>query len=106
MIKYSSFLYFNLYKYFHIYTERNQLLGISKLGSFKIKFNLYFLLYNNNSIFLLKLFILNYLLYSKKKETNKKILFQTFISLLVVSILTGFRAKFKIHGRGYKLHKR
>jgi ribosomal protein L6P/L9E len=41
-----------------------------------------------------------------KINTKNRISFQLFLSLFLVSILSGFRAKFKIHGRGYKLHKK
>jgi ribosomal protein L6P/L9E len=108
MKNYSSFLFFYLFKFFFLYIEKNQLLCISKLGSFKCKFDLSFFFYNHNSTFLFKLFILNFFLLSNnnKKYTNKKIIFQIFISFFLISIFTGFRAKFKIHGRGYKLHKK
>jgi len=108
MKNYNTFLFLYLFKYIYIYIERNKIICMSKLGSFKCKFNLYFLLYNNNSIYLFKSFIINsiLLLNNLKQSTNRKINFQIFISLFIVSIFTGFRAKFKIHGRGYKLHQK
>ncbi len=108
MKNYLTFLFFSLFKFFFLYVERNQFLCISKLGSFKCKLDLSFFFYNNNSLFLFRLFILNFFLSAKntKRYTNKKIIFQIFISFFLISVLTGYRAKFKIHGRGYKLHKR
>lgn len=108
MYNYPTFLFFYLFKFFFLYIETNKLLCLSRLGSFKCRFNTSLFFYNNNSIFLFKIFILNSFLLStsKKQYTNKKIIFQIFISFFLISILTGFRAKFRIHGRGYKLHKK
>ncbi|MNK96723.1 50S ribosomal protein L6 [compost metagenome] len=105
---YCSFLYFFLYNYVYIYIERGNIICVSKLGSFKCKFNLYFFLYNSNSLFIFKFFLINSLIIFNdlKQYTKNKINFQLFISLFLVSIFSGFRAKFKIHGRGYKLHKK
>jgi ribosomal protein L6P/L9E len=88
--------------------EKNSLICLSKLGSFKCKFNLFFVLYFYNNLLLFKSLILNSNLGIKlnKKYTINKILFQNFISLFIVSVLNGFRGKFKIVGRGYKLHKK
>ncbi|MDF2698971.1 MAG: rplF [Haloplasmataceae bacterium] len=106
-LRHSSFLYFFFFKYFFVYIERNKLLAISKLGSFKFKYKPTFLLYNNNNIFFLKYFLLNNVFCNIDKKNNlNRILFQNFISLFFVSILVGFRGKFKIVGRGYKLHKK
>jgi len=105
---YCSFLYFFLYNYVYIYIVRGNIICDSKLGSFKCKFNLYFFLYNSNSLFIFKFFLINSLIIFNdlKQYTKNKINFQLFISLFLVSIFSGFRAKFKIHGRGYKLHKK
>jgi ribosomal protein L6P/L9E len=104
-VKYSSFLYFFLFKFFFIYFERNNILSISKLGTIKSKLNTNFYIFNYNNIFILRFFLINNL-YRHKTNTQNKILFQTFISLLIISIFLGFRGKFKIVGRGYKLHKK
>jgi ribosomal protein L6P/L9E len=58
-----------------------------------------------NSILYLKYFLLNSYILNKNKNLDK-ILFQKFISLFLISIFIGFRGKFKIVGRGYKLHKK
>jgi ribosomal protein L6P/L9E len=100
-----TFLYFFLYKFFFIYIERNNFLSLGKLGTFKLKLNINFYIYNSNSIFYLRYFLLNSSI-SDKKKTLSKVLFQKFISLFLISILIGFRGKFKIVGRGYKLHKK
>ena len=104
-----SYSFFYFFKYFFLYIERNNLVCLSKLGSFKCKFNFNFLLYVYNSLFLFKLLLLNSFSLSStlnKKKTLNKILFNSFISLFIISILNGFRGKFKIVGRGYKLHKK
>ena len=95
---YCSFLYFFLYNYVYIYIERGNIICVSKLGSFKCKFNLYFFLYNSNSLFIFKFFLINSLIIFNdlKQYTKNKINFQLFISLFLVSIFSGFRAKFKI----------
>jgi ribosomal protein L6P/L9E len=100
-----SYLYFFLFKFFFVYLERKNILSIGKLGSFKLKLNIFFYLYNYNSIFYLKYFLLNSITQNKKNSLNK-ILFQKFISLFIISLFIGFRGKFKIVGRGYKLHKK
>ena len=41
-----------------------------------------------------------------KNFTFNKIFFSKIISLHLISILNGFRGKFKIVGRSYKLHKK
>jgi ribosomal protein L6P/L9E len=105
MLKYSSFLYFFLFKFFFLHFERNKLLLISKLGSFKSKYKSNFFIYHYNSIFFLRFFLLNNFNLTKRNNLNK-IIFQKFISLFIISVFTGFRAKFKIVGRGYKLHKK
>ena len=105
MLKHSSFLYFYLFKFFFIYFEKNHFLSISKLGSFKLKLNLNFFIYNYNSLFYLKYFIINSVTSNYKNNLNK-ISFQKFLSLFLISIIIGFRGKFKIVGRGYKLHKK
>jgi ribosomal protein L6P/L9E len=101
----SSFLYFFLFKFFFIYIERNNFLSIGKLGSFKLKLKINFYIYSMNSILYLKYFLLNSYILNKNKNLDK-ILFQKFISLFLISIFIGFRGKFKIVGRGYKLHKK
>lgn len=105
---YCTFLYFFFFNYVFIYIERNKIVCVSKLGSFKCVFNLNFFLYNSNSLFIFKSFLMNTLLLRNnlRQNTKNRISFQLFISLFLVSIFTGFRAKFKIHGRGYKLHKK
>ena len=105
---YCTFLYFYFFNYVFIYIERNKIVCVSKLGSFKCVFNLYFFLYNSNSLFIFKSFLMNslHLRNNLKQNTKNRISFQLFISLFLVSIFSGFRAKFKIHGRGYKLHKK
>jgi hypothetical protein len=105
---YCTFLYFFFFNYVFIYIERNNIVCLSKLGSFKCSFDLKFFLYNSNSLFIFKSFLMNTLLLRNnlKINTKNRISFQLFLSLFLVSILSGFRAKFKIHGRGYKLHKK
>lgn len=103
-----SYISFLLFKYFFLYIERNNLICFSKLGIFKCKFNFSFLLYCYNSLFFAKNLLINsnFNLNLNKKNTMNKIVFYNFLSLYLISILYGFRGKFKIVGRGYKLHKK
>lgn len=103
-----SYSFFYFFKYFFLYVEKTNLVCLSKLGSFKCKFNFFFISYFYNNLLLFKSLMLNNNFGNKanKKYTINKILFQSFISLFIVSVLNGFRGKFKIVGRGYKLHKK
>jgi len=102
-IYFFSFILF--FKFFFFYVERINIVCLSNLGTFKIKYNSNFFFYNNNNIMLFKIFLLNL---NKKlfNYNNSRILLQYFLSKYFISIFTGFRGKFKINGRGYKLYKK
>lgn len=108
MLNNFTYSFFYLFNYFFSYIENLYLVFYGKLGSFKFLNNLLFLLFNKNNIYIFKNFIINdkYGLNKNKKSTLNRIIFKNILSRSLVSIYTGFRAKFKIVGRGYKLHKK
>lgn len=103
-IYFFSFILF--FKFFFFYIERMNIICLSYLGTFKIKYNSRFFFYNNNNIILFKTFLLDLKKNRLFNYNNSRILLQYFFSMYFISIFTGFRGKFKINGRGYKLYKK